>query len=119
MGLSIRKTYSRDGVTRIVFLFGKYAFKFPQIHSWNALLLGLLGNMNEHVFGQMKSPLLCPILAHLPGGFLIVMRRAESVKCLEPYRARVDEIREAFPFIENKTSSFGLVDGVLVAVDYG
>lgn len=108
----------KQGVSRKVFLYGKYAFKFPNPSSWVQFLWGLISNMNERIFGRMKDERLCPVLFSLPGGWLVVMQRAEPLPDDHDER-RIDEIVAAFPCVEKKPSSFGIVDDRIVAVDYG
>lgn len=110
------------GCTRTVWLIGQYAFKFPAMSEWRLFLLGLLANMQERVFSRAGWPELCPVLWSLPGGWLVVMRRA---------RLMTDEEFEAFDAeswaergdytvpVEYKSDSFGWVNGSIVAVDYG
>ena len=71
---------------------------------------------------NFPRPELCPVLWGLPGGWLIVMRRAEPLT-----RAQFDKIdletwcdRGDWKIpAELKMDSFGWLDGKLVAVDYG
>lgn len=113
------------GVTRTVLLVGRYAFKFPAMGEWRLFLLGLLANMQERMFARTGWPELCPVLFSLPGGWLVVMRRAKVLT--EPEWLALDE-KEVSEFInrpgyivpaELKSDSFGWLDGRLVAVDYG
>lgn len=112
----------RTGSTRAVLLVGCLAIKLPALVSWRRLLLGLLANMQERQFWTMKHPALCPVLWSLPGGFVVVMRRAEPIT-----RDQFDAIDweswkdqpDLFVPCETKLDSFGWVDGRIVAVDYG
>ncbi len=112
----------KRGATRTVILVCGYAVKVPRLHSWRAFLNGLLANMTEREFAATGWPELCPVRFSLPGGWLIVMDRAfpltdeqwasfdpEAFCCREKY---------AVP-AEMKRSSFGLMSGRIVAVDYG
>lgn len=110
------------GVTRNVVLVGRYAFKFPALSEWRLFLLGLLANMQECIFSKTGWPELCPVVWSLPGGFLVVMRRAEiltdeqfATTDLESFVSKPDYTIPA----ELKSDSFGYLDGRLVAVDYG
>lgn len=110
----------RRGITREVILCGRWAFKLPSLRSWWLFLEGLQCNMNE--WDRRKcSTQFCPIVFRIPGGFLNVMRRCE------PYTEwRYEEMYNLFysenkchSFVENKECSFGILNGKLVAVDYG
>lgn len=110
------------GVTRRVLLIGRFAFKVPAMSEWRLFLLGLLANMQEAVFSKCGWPELCPVLFSLPGGFLVVMKRArvltdEEFKSID---AEGFVKREGYTVpAEMKSDSFGWLDGRVVAVDYG
>lgn len=113
------------GVTRKVLLIGNWAIKVPNFDEWRTLLLGLLANMQEKTFSAMGEPDLCPVLFSLPGGWMIVMRRArvltdEEFALWEEWdrRAWLDRGDWLIP-AELKSDSFGYLDGRLVVVDYG
>ena len=110
------------GVTRCVLLVGDYAIKVPAMVEWRLFLLGLLANMQEALWSKTGWPELCPVLWAMPGGFLVVMRRARVLTDeeflaldLEHWVQRTDYL---IP-VEIKSDSFGYLDGCLVAVDYG
>jgi len=111
------------GISRDVFLIGKYAFKFASPrYGYKNFLQGLLANIQEATFSKAGWPELCPVLAATPGGFLIIMPRV---------RVMTDEEFEGFDYVgfvfgddynipaEAKSDSFGWLDGKIVAVDYG
>lgn len=113
------------GISRTVFLVGPWAFKFPTArYGWAKFLAGLLANMQETTFSRARWPELCPVLASVPGGFLVVMPRV---------RVMTDEEFERFDYlgfvwtpdgdrqvpVEAKSDSFGWLDGRVVAIDYG
>lgn len=112
------------GCTRWVFLVGKYAVKIPQIkYTWRHFLQGLLCNMQEVLFYSTKDERLCPILWHIPGGWMVVMKRCKPLTDTE-----FNNIDMANTFwnntpykipVEYKIDSFGKLDGKIVAVDYG
>lgn len=116
------------GATRAVLLTKRHAFKVPRLASWRLFLCGLLANMQEREFSRTGWRELCPVLFSIPGGWLVVMPRAEP---LSDYRwAEIDEWlpqnREGCDYVvpvERKRDSFGwLVEqgvGRIVAVDYG
>lgn len=113
------------GTTRTVFLIGSWAIKFPATVEWRLFLLGLLANMQEAKFSRCGWPELCPVLFSLPGGWLVVMRRARVLTDAEfldldeavmrDFINRPDYVVPA----EIKSDSFGWLNGQLVAVDYG
>lgn len=115
--------WNKQGITREVFLYRDYAIKIPKlIYGWQKFLCGLLANMQETMFGRCGWPEVCPVLFAIPGGWLIVMRRC---------RPLTDEEWEGFDaeaFVngqdymipaETKRDSFGVLDGKIVALDYG
>lgn len=110
------------GATRVVVLFGDYAVKLPRPTTWRTFLNGLLANMQEREFSRTKWPELCPVLASFPGGWLLVMRRAVPLSDAEWHDVNSGEWPEHGEYIvpvEMKRDSFGVIDGRIVAVDYG
>lgn len=119
-------TLNTRGVTRLVILTRRSAIKIPRFwwyghFRWESFLWGLQGNMQERDFSG--QPGLCPVRWSIPGGWLLVMRRAEPI-----VRELTDAEYEAFAdredcsyhaLVENKIDSFGILDGELVAIDYG
>lgn len=124
------------GATRVVYLIGPFAFKFPVIVEWRLFLMGLVGNMQETNFSRNMNlqNKLCPIYFAMWGGFLNIMPRCTPL--------REEELPEWWNFeewtmadiidtdkyhiivsglpVEDKLSSFGrLPNGSIVAVDYG
>lgn len=110
------------GATRRVLLLGRYAIKVPSMAEWRLFLLGLLANMQEAIWSRTGWPELCPVVFSVPGGFLVVMRRARVLtdeEFVELDLARwVDRGGYIVP-AEIKTDSFGYLDDRLVAIDYG
>ncbi len=117
MWLCIRKR----GITRDVFLIGKYAFKFPSFRQWSLFLRGLCCNITEREISKFSDEF-CPVLWSIPGGWLVVMPRCETLAegdmTDEWYDAFRDR-KEVHGFVERKLCSFGKLDGKIVAVDYG
>lgn len=113
------------GTTRAVLLIGQYAIKVPSFVEWRLFLYGLLGNMQEVVFWKglpTSRSMMCPVLFSIPGGFLIIMRRAESVSVeefLEKSQKWFNEARNLSIPVENKVDSWGRINNKIVAVDYG
>lgn len=125
--------WNRNGISREVILTKRYAYKFPKLrYGWKQFLHGLLANMQERSFAKAGWPELCPVVWSIPGGWLIVMRRAEPISeddwqvlgwesahprdVLEPWISRSSNY--VIP-AERKPDSFGWLDGQIVAVDYG
>lgn len=112
----------KKGATRYVLLTKTYAFKIPYLGRWKNFLLGLLSNMQEVEFNTMMDERLCPIVFHIPGGFLTVMPRCEELtdkEWMEFSTHLQDESIMKLRFVETKKSSYGKLNGIIVAVDYG
>lgn len=110
------------GATRAVLLIGTFAVKVPRPTTWRTFLTGLLANMQEREFACLGWPELCPIAFSLPGGWLVVMRRAAPLTNAEWAAFDTEEfIKQGTGVIpaEKKQDSFGWLDGRIVAVDYG
>jgi hypothetical protein len=89
---------------------------------WRLFLLGLLANMQERKFSETGWPELCPVLWSIPGGWLVVMRRARELTHYEFAHVNFDKWVDRGDYIipvENKRDSFGMIGEQLVAVDYG
>lgn len=112
----------RYGTHRTVYLIGKYAIKRPVFVEWRLFLKGLLANMQEAQFSRTGWPELCPVVFACPGGFFIVMRRAEPLDFDTFWLMNVSTFQNRGSYhvpVENKLDSFGVLDGRVVAVDYG
>ena len=113
---------TKYGTTRIVFLVGDYAIKVPAMTEWRLFLLGLLANMQEALWSKTGWPELCPVVWAIPGGFLLVMRRARAMTRDEFNTIDLNKWVQRQGYIvpaETKMDSFGYLHGSLVAVDYG
>lgn len=110
------------GITRTVFLVGRYAIKVPSWRmGWRFFLRGLLANMQEREFGRAGWDGLCPVLYGNRYGFVIVMPRADPIE-RDMTDVEYDDLlarREYELPVERKTDSFGMLNGQIVAVDYG
>lgn len=109
------------GATRAVLLVGRVAIKAPRMSTWRTFLSGLLANMQEREFARTGWPELCPVVFSVPGGWLLVMRRAEPLSDAEWCTVHPewgDREEYAVP-VEMKRDSFGVLDGRIVAIDYG
>jgi hypothetical protein len=115
-----------SGVTRYVVLVGRLAIKVPRLdYGWRLFLCGLLANMQEREFSWTGWPELCPVVASLPGGWLVIMRRARLFTDAEFDRfdmkawGELAEREDRVIPVEAKSDSFGWLDGRVVAIDYG
>jgi len=116
-----------NGATRYVLLVGSWAIKVPYLKfgnyeytGWIAFLNGLLANMQEAQFSATKDPRLCPVIFHVPGGFLNVMKRAHvSGVPISNRQYKQFQKGDFWVPVEHKADSFGFLEGRLVAVDYG
>lgn len=77
--------------------------------------------MQEHEFSATGWPELCPVLFSVPGGWLLVMRRAKPLSDAEWCSVHPEwGYREEYVVpVEMKRDSFGVLDGRIVAIDYG
>lgn len=115
-----------SGITRHVFGIGSYAIKVPRIDRWTRFLRGLLGNTQEAACGRLGWPELCPVVFALPGGFLVIARRAVACTSadfpVELARRIIESAavdgRLVGSMVELKYDSWGWLDGRLVAIDY-
>ena len=78
--------------------------------------------MQERTFGKTGWPELCPVIFGMPGGWFLIMRRADPLPRSwyfeMDYEAFVNHKDYCVP-VENKQDSFGVYQGRIVAVDYG
>jgi len=110
------------GASRIVFVFDNCVVKIPNIRRWKLFLCGLLANMQETKFGTSELEGFCPVLFGFPGGWFVVARRAiemtkEEFANFDPH-SFCERGEYGIP-AEHKASSFGYLDGEVVAIDYG
>lgn len=103
-----------EGRNRFVILTRRHAIKIPSLRSWRDFLFGILNNLNERD-RHREHPAYCPVLWSAPGGLAIVMPRAAILD--DATFALADA--PAAPGAERKASSWGMLAGRLVAVDYG
>lgn len=112
----------KSGATRWVFLVGRLAIKVPRPTEWRLFLHGLLSNMQERQFSRTGWPELCPVVASVPGGWLVVMPRCRPLTRREWDRFDfMDFIQRSDGLVpvEEKADSLGWLDGRIVAMDYG
>lgn len=112
------------GTTRVVYLIGKYAFKFPRVHHWKSFLKGILANIDEH-YWYKHSPeqwkrKMCPVIFKSWWGILLIMTRAIHLEESEYNKEQFAEDFKDIPLsLDNKIINFGkLKDNTIVLVDY-
>lgn len=120
-----------SGCTRTVFLIGKWAIKLPVMNAVtrrdDSLLRGMLANIQEASCWAIKETreMLAPVIYCAPFGLFLIMRRCEPLAGELPEREAkrfyYDSVRETGYMVpvEDKPSSFGYLNGRIVAVDYG
>lgn len=112
------------GTTRIVWLIGNYAIKFPRIyhkfkgHRWKMFLRGILANLDENFWWKCayKKDKLCPVKFMFPLGLILVMKRAEPLTENEYNSLNINEFKD-LP-MDNKIINFGKIEGRVVLIDY-
>lgn len=83
--------------------------------------------MQERTFSSAGWPELCPVTFGMPGGWFLIMRRARSLTLerffqLFPSEDEFNMWRDGGDYlvpVEYKPDSVGLLNGQVVAVDYG
>lgn len=103
----------RRGMSRVVVLTKRRAYKIPALSSWRGFLWGLLSNLRERE--RSGEPGLCPVLWSAPGGLLVVMPRCSQAPLEllpDPHTAPSDD-PDAW-----KADSYGLLAGEVVRLDY-
>lgn len=114
MTRSVVPSLNTEGRNRLVVLTRRYAVKFPSPRCWRDFLFGLLNNLNE-AQAWRERPFYCPVLWSAPLGLAVIMPRAEVLTDDEFQAAAIPCDHRA----ERKPSSWGRLDGRLVAIDYG
>jgi hypothetical protein len=118
-----RMVVNRRGVTRRVFLFGRWAIKVPAPWRWQTFLWGLLANMQERAFAAAGWPELAPVLWADRWGFVLVMPRLTPLTDAEfetfDYAGFVNRSDGSVVPVEEKSDSFGRLNRRIVAIDYG
>ncbi len=114
-----------QGATRRVFLLGEWAIKVPNFFDgWLPGIMGLKSNMQERDFTTLEWRGLCPVLFSFWGGWLVIMKRArplsdEEWSCFQPQLSQWLVEKDGVIPAEMKRSSFGVLSGRVVCVDYG
>ncbi len=109
------------GCYRIVFLIGNYAIKFPRCTCFKFFVKGLRCNKKETKISKTKCYGICKVLFSFPFGICNIMPRAIF--------SRIDSFSNFYNEwklscitevkVEKKMDSFGLLNGEIVAIDYG
>lgn len=107
----------KKGTTRYVFLFKNHVVKIPALYNWRSFLRGMLCNYQENSFSKLNAPELCPVKFYMPLGLFIIMPRAEELTSIKEYPQ--NSIKGFTIPAENKLSSWGKLNGKIVAIDYG
>ena len=119
---SWRVVRNTQGISRTVYLVGRYAVKTPCArYGWSKFLHGMLANLQERAFGRGRVEGFCPVLFADPLGLVVVMPRVRVLTeplSEEGFHAFVNRAEYINP-AENKPDSFGYLNGALVAIDYG
>jgi hypothetical protein len=109
-----------SGLTRIVILLEHTVVKIARPD--DGVLLknnhGRRANLTEARLSVLHPDKLCPVLWSKKDGSVLIARRAEPLPLDLFKNLDVLEFRQGLP-IEMKADSFGLLDGRIVAVDYG
>ena len=115
-----------------MFILPNHVIKMPSffgsIHStdskWTLFLLGLVENIREtkaSKYNNLVNGKLCPIVFSGPGGILNVMKKARVMTDHDfqdfDYNAFITT-SDYIISVECKPSSFGFIDGKIVAIDY-
>jgi hypothetical protein len=119
---------SKQGTTRIVFVFSNKVLKIPTFKSWSLFLHGLLSNINEgEVYNNINRNDLAKVYYYNKLGLFLIMERVsicsneEALDLLETLEEiyQNDTLKD-FIMDDYKTSNWGRrQDGTLVKVDYG
>ncbi|MGE3757736.1 MAG: hypothetical protein AB7H97_08270 [Pseudobdellovibrionaceae bacterium] len=114
----------KRGTMRAVLLTSTRAIKFPAFGSYRAFLEGLRANLEEQdQWCLLRHEKMCPVLWWLPLGFGVVMPRVRPLTEAEfhdfDYVGFADLGNSFSLAVECKADSFGVLDGKIVAVDYG
>lgn len=118
------------GSSRVAVIIFGYAFKFPRLSSYRALLRGLLANHSElhwhdgTTTDEVLKETLCPIVFSLPFGVLNVMPYAQPLTDEEfvnesPLEFYDRDDTQCWIPAERKGDSWGWLNGKAVVIDYG
>lgn len=114
-----------SGCYRIVILFYGVAIKIPTfLYGWRFFLKVMLCNDYETSLYKShgkKIKELCPVLFHLPLGLMSVQKRADVLTDDEYMYLKFNDLinNDHYVPVEDKSNSFGRLDGNIVIIDYG
>lgn len=123
------RLWLRHGCSRTVLISARYALKLPTLHQgWRAFLWGLLDNMGEREIWRYwpEARVKCaPVLASSRLGLFVVMPRCLPLE--DEHWALTREEHDGWRTVgdnyrvpvEYKRGSHGLLNGRIVALDYG
>lgn len=133
----------KEGITRTVLVFGTKVIKFPTLnYGWKYFLQGLLANIQErdlwksiNKYSELPDAhlLLCPVSFCFPGGWFLIMPKADierherevftlgaETKCAEVWKKTFyQKWFDANLDGDEKPDNFGYYQDRLVKVDYG
>ena len=119
---------SKQGTTRVVFVFSNKVLKIPTFKSWSLFLHGLLSNIKEgEVYNNINRNDLAKVYFYNKLGLFLIMERVsicsneEAFDLLETLeKIYQNDTLKDFIMDDYKTSNWGRrQDGTLVKVDYG
>lgn len=121
---------NRKGVTRLVIELKNVVIKVPNFtYSWHHFIKGIDGNMEEwkiwvyNGYSEERKPfrdkLLCPVLWHSWGGWIVVMKKAKTLS-FDEWEVLDYDISEHKKYFggDDSMSNYGFLNGKLVKIDY-
>lgn len=115
----------RTGCTRLVLELKTVVVKFPNFtYSWEHFIHGILANIRESrgwrysKHNKKIRALICPVLFTSWLSLILVMKRVKVLSDEEYLKADISKHQEFFPG-DDKSDSYGLLDGRVVKIDYG
>lgn len=123
MGQCLNIRIKRNGVTRIVLLVWKYAFKIPNFSvEHRHFLYGCYANWSERVFSkQVKKTnpdledMIAPSLFCSWFGLIQIQQRCEEISSFDDIDlSKYNDLCGG----DNKIQNFGLLNGKIVCLDY-
>lgn len=113
----------RNGSSRKVLLLGKFAFKFAYGNNKFYFKQGMLANKQETYYSKLDKERFAKVYLSFPFGLLNICQRADELT-KEQFASFIFEDFSAIYFsiydiVEFKRDSFGIVNGKIVAIDYG
>jgi hypothetical protein len=112
----------QSGITRTVYIIGKYAFKVPTVrYGWEYFIKGILANLTESKISEYHHRYLRPVRRSRLGLLLImpkveVLDREFTEEEMEGLRVDMDRDNVEYDL---KPDNFGYLEGKLYCIDYG